>query len=73
MAWAPVRAAESRPVRSVVTSQVGRRSRGTTTFSTYRRLGIDLACITAGAYYNPHVQRPAFFPPSDSYTRRKIR
>ena len=26
-------------------------------------------CITAGSpYYNPHVQRPAFFPPSDGYT-----
>ena len=32
-------------------------------------LGIGLACITAGSpYYNPHVQRPAFFPPSDGYT-----
>jgi hypothetical protein len=27
-----------------------------------------LACTTAGSpYYNPHVQRPAFFPPSDGY------
>ena len=34
-----------------------------------RELGIGLACITAGSpYYNPHVQRPAFFPPSDGYT-----
>ena len=25
-------------------------------------------CITAGSpYYNPHVQRPALFPPSDGY------
>jgi 2,4-dienoyl-CoA reductase-like NADH-dependent reductase (Old Yellow Enzyme family) len=32
-------------------------------------LGIGLVCITAGSpYYNPHVQRPAFFPPSDGYT-----
>ncbi len=33
------------------------------------QLGIGLVCITAGSpYYNPHVQRPAFFPPSDGYT-----
>ncbi len=31
-------------------------------------LGIDLVCTTAGSpYYNPHVQRPAAFPPSDGY------
>ncbi|HEX5097193.1 MAG TPA: NADH:flavin oxidoreductase, partial [Acidimicrobiia bacterium] len=31
-------------------------------------LGIGLVCITAGSpYYNPHIQRPAFFPPSDGY------
>ena len=31
-------------------------------------LGIDLLCTTAGSpYYNPHVQRPAIFPPSDGY------
>ena len=31
-------------------------------------LGISLVCITAGSpYYVPHVQRPAFFPPSDGY------
>jgi NADPH2 dehydrogenase len=34
-----------------------------------RELGIGLVCATAGSpYYNPHVQRPAFFPPSDGYT-----
>ncbi len=34
-----------------------------------RELGIGIVCITAGSpYYNPHVQRPAFFPPSDAYT-----
>ena len=34
-----------------------------------RELGIGLVCITAGSpYYNPHVQRPAFFPPSDGYS-----
>jgi 2,4-dienoyl-CoA reductase-like NADH-dependent reductase (Old Yellow Enzyme family) len=31
-------------------------------------LGIRLVSTTAGSpYYNPHVQRPAFFPPSDGY------
>lgn len=31
-------------------------------------LGIQLVCITAGSpYYNPHIQRPALFPPSDGY------
>jgi len=30
--------------------------------------GIELVCITAGSpYYNPHIQRPALFPPSDGY------
>jgi 2,4-dienoyl-CoA reductase-like NADH-dependent reductase (Old Yellow Enzyme family) len=34
-----------------------------------QELGIGLVCITAGSpYYNPHIQRPAFFPPSDGYT-----
>jgi NADPH2 dehydrogenase len=31
-------------------------------------LGIGLVSATAGSpYYNPHVQRPAYFPPSDGY------
>ena len=31
-------------------------------------LGIDWVCLTAGSpYYNPHIQRPALFPPSDGY------
>ena len=31
-------------------------------------LGVRLFCITAGSpYYTPHVQRPAYFPPSDGY------
>jgi 2,4-dienoyl-CoA reductase-like NADH-dependent reductase (Old Yellow Enzyme family) len=31
-------------------------------------LGIELVCSTAGSpYYNPHMQRPAAFPPSDGY------
>ena len=31
-------------------------------------LGIGLVCTTAGSpYYVPHVQRPAFFAPSDGY------
>jgi 2,4-dienoyl-CoA reductase-like NADH-dependent reductase (Old Yellow Enzyme family) len=33
-----------------------------------RDLGIRLLCTTAGSpYYNPHIQRPALFPPSDGY------
>ncbi|ODU01196.1 MAG: NADH:flavin oxidoreductase [Planctomycetes bacterium SCN 63-9] len=32
------------------------------------RLDIELFCSTAGSpYYNPHIQRPATFPPSDGY------
>lgn len=32
------------------------------------KLGIELVCSTAGSpYYNPHMQRPAAFPPSDGY------
>jgi len=32
------------------------------------RLAIRWVCVTAGSpYYNPHVQRPALFPPSDGY------
>jgi len=31
-------------------------------------LDIELVCITGGSpYYNPHIQRPAAFPPSDGY------
>lgn len=31
-------------------------------------LGIKLLCTSAGSpYYNPHIQRPALFPPSDGY------
>lgn len=31
-------------------------------------LGIGLVCTTAGSpYYNPHIQRPTYFPPSDGY------
>jgi 2,4-dienoyl-CoA reductase-like NADH-dependent reductase (Old Yellow Enzyme family) len=31
--------------------------------------GVGLVCTSAGSpYYNPHVQRPAYFPPSDGYT-----
>ncbi|MBI4926449.1 MAG: NADH:flavin oxidoreductase [Anaerolineae bacterium] len=33
-----------------------------------RDLGVRLVCLTAGSpYYNPHIQRPAAFPPSDGY------
>ncbi|MBI5283966.1 MAG: NADH:flavin oxidoreductase [Chloroflexi bacterium] len=31
-------------------------------------LGVGLLSTTAGSpYYNPHIQRPAYFPPSDGY------
>lgn len=31
-------------------------------------LEIELVCVTCGSpYYNPHIQRPALFPPSDGY------
>ena len=36
--------------------------------SLLEQLGILLVNITAGSpYYNPHVQRPALYPPSDGY------
>ena len=32
-------------------------------------LGIELCNVTGGSpYYNPHLQRPALYPPSDGYT-----
>ena len=32
------------------------------------QIGIKMVCTTAGSpYYNPHIQRPAYFPPSDGY------
>ena len=32
------------------------------------QLGVRWICVTAGSpYYNPHVQRPALFPPIDGY------
>jgi NADPH2 dehydrogenase len=36
--------------------------------ATLPAMGIRLVCISAGSpYYNPHVQRPALFPPIDGY------
>ena len=36
--------------------------------SLLRDLGIRMVNVTAGSpYYNPHIQRPALFPPSDGY------
>lgn len=36
--------------------------------SLLRELNIRLVNLTAGSpYYNPHIQRPALFPPSDGY------
>jgi len=34
----------------------------------YEELGIELVNVTLGSpYYNPHLQRPAAYPPSDGY------
>jgi 2,4-dienoyl-CoA reductase-like NADH-dependent reductase (Old Yellow Enzyme family) len=34
----------------------------------FATLGVVAVCVTAGSpYYSPHVQRPAYFPPSDGY------
>jgi len=34
----------------------------------FRELRIRLVCVTLGTpYYNPHILRPALFPPSDGY------
>jgi len=36
--------------------------------SLLEELGISLVNLTAGSpYYNPHIQRPALYPPSDGY------
>ncbi|HEX3998969.1 MAG TPA: NADH:flavin oxidoreductase [Pirellulales bacterium] len=37
-------------------------------FTLFENLGIELVCTSAGSpYYNPHLLRPAAFPPSDGY------
>lgn len=37
-------------------------------FKVFRNLNIKLVNVTAGSpYYNPHIQRPALYPPSDGY------
>ena len=37
--------------------------------SLLRELNVPLVNISAGSpYYNPHIQRPAFYPPSDGYS-----
>ena len=37
-------------------------------FELLDELNIRMVCVTAGSpYYNPHIQRPALFPPSDGY------
>lgn len=34
----------------------------------HEQYGVELLNLTAGSpYYNPHIQRPAFYPPSDGY------
>jgi 2,4-dienoyl-CoA reductase-like NADH-dependent reductase (Old Yellow Enzyme family) len=33
-----------------------------------RKMGVSLVCVTGGSpYYNPHIQRPALYPPCDGY------
>ncbi len=33
-----------------------------------REIGVDMICTSAGSpYYNPHIQRPAYYPVSDGY------
>ncbi|HKX33516.1 MAG TPA: NADH:flavin oxidoreductase [Blastocatellia bacterium] len=37
-------------------------------FELFDQLQIRMVCVSAGSpYYNPHIQRPALFPPSDGY------
>jgi NADPH2 dehydrogenase len=37
-------------------------------FTLLERLGIEIVCTSGGSpYYNPHLLRPAAFPPSDGY------
>ncbi len=37
-------------------------------FDLLDELNVKLVCVSAGSpYYNPHIQRPALFPPSDGY------
>ena len=37
--------------------------------SLLRDLGVKLINVSAGSpYYNPHIQRPAYYPPSDGYS-----
>ena len=37
-------------------------------FRVLETLDVRLVCVTAGSpYYNPHLQRPALFPPTDAY------
>jgi 2,4-dienoyl-CoA reductase-like NADH-dependent reductase (Old Yellow Enzyme family) len=41
---------------------------GRALFRLLRELGVRFVCVTAGSpYYNPHIQRPALFPPTDGY------
>jgi 2,4-dienoyl-CoA reductase-like NADH-dependent reductase (Old Yellow Enzyme family) len=41
---------------------------GRALFGALDALGVRFVCVTGGTpYYNPHVQRPALFPPVDGY------
>ena len=64
------------PVRSAACHPFGSDSTGTAVdlsephrfLELLEKLGIELVCTTAGSpYYNPHILRPAAFPPSDGY------
>jgi len=52
---------ESNPIEADLTETVR-------FLSLLQELGIHLVNLTAGSpYYNPHIQRPALYPPSDGY------
>ena len=52
---------ESNPIEADLTETVR-------FLSVLQDLGIQLVNLTAGSpYYNPHIQRPALYPPSDGY------
>ena len=55
-----------RPARATTLDAALEDARGV--LALLEQLGIRWICVTAGSpYYNPHVQRPALFPPTDGY------
>jgi hypothetical protein len=76
-AWVP-RSRTWRPIARLRTARRpvgGPRSRaGPRLPARARSLGIRWVSVSAGSpYYNPHIQRPALFPPSDGYLPPEIR